>query len=92
MAASNVTNTLKDGTKKKLRYYSCANFRNKGASVCSANSIRADHAEQFVADRLRELVTMPEFLSSLVKEINQKILEEIRPLEQELAVLLGDME
>lgn len=92
MAASNVTNTLKDGTKKKLRYYSCANFRNKGASVCSANSIRADHAEQFVADRLRELVTMPDFLSSLVKEINQKILEEIRPLEQELAVLLGDME
>lgn len=92
MAASNVTNTLKDGTKKKLRYYSCANFRNKGASVCSANSIRADHAEQFVADRLRELVTMPEFLSSLVKEINQKILEEIRPLEQELAVLLGDIE
>lgn len=92
MAASNVTNTLKDGTKKKLRYYSCANFRNKGASVCSANSIRADHAEQFVADRLRELVTIPEFLSSLVKEINQKIQEEIRPLEQELAVLLGDIE
>lgn len=87
MAASNVTNTLKDGTKKRIRYYSCANFRNKGATVCSANSIRADFAEKFVSDRLRELVSFPEFLAVLVKEINQKILDEISPLEQELATL-----
>lgn len=91
MAASNVTNTLKDGTKKRIRYYSCANFRNKGASVCGANSIRADYAEKFVSDRLRELVTIPEFLPVLVKEMNQKIEEELQPLEQELAVLLVNM-
>lgn len=42
MAASNTTNTLKDGTKKRIRYYSCSNFRNKGSKVCSANSVRAD--------------------------------------------------
>ncbi len=46
MAASNTTNTLKDGTKKRIRYYSCSNFRNKGSKVCSANSVRADVLEK----------------------------------------------
>jgi site-specific DNA recombinase len=88
-AASNVTNTLKDGTKKKIRYYSCANFRRKGkaGSGCSANSIRADFIEKFVADRLVEIITVPGFLDVLVREINARIREEIKPLEQELAVL-----
>ncbi|MBO0457746.1 recombinase family protein [Enterococcus hulanensis] len=89
MAASNVTNTLKDGTRRKIRYYSCATFRSKGkaGSGCNANSIRADFIEKFVADRLTEIVTVPSFLEVLVREINTRIREEIKPLEQELAVL-----
>lgn len=92
MAASNVTNTLKDGTKKRIRYYSCSVFRNNGASVCSANSIRADFAEKFVADRLKELVQVPEILTSLVHCLNEEMVEQIRPLEQELAVIASQNE
>ena len=55
MAASNTTNTLKDGTKKRIRYYSCSNFRNKGSKVCSANSIRADVLEKYVMDQILRL-------------------------------------
>lgn len=88
-SASNSTNTLKDGTKRKTRYYSCTNFRRKGkaGSGCNANSIRADYIEKFVADRLVEIITVPGFLDVLVREINARIREEIKPLEQELAVL-----
>ena len=31
---------------KRIRYYSCSNFRNKGSKVCSANSVRADVIEK----------------------------------------------
>lgn len=92
MAASNVTNTLKDGTKKRLRYYSCSEFRNKGASVCHANSIRADQAEAFVAARLKEIVQVPDILSSLVKQMNRELHEQIVPLEQELSVIAMEKE
>ncbi|AQT57418.1 TPA: recombinase family protein [Enterococcus faecium] len=88
MAASNVTNTLKDGTKKRIRYYSCSVFRNKGASVCHANSIRAEQAETFVADRLKEIVQLPEVLPRLVAALNEEIVRQSQPLEQELVVLL----
>lgn len=87
MAASNVTNTLKGGIKKRTRYYSCSTFRNKGAGVCHANSIRADVAEAYVAQRLKEIVQVPEILAQLVESLNQEMVQQVKPLEQELAVI-----
>ena len=92
MAASNVTNTLKGGIKKRIRYYSCSTFRNKGASVCHANSIRADTAEAFVAERLKEIVQAPQILEPLVRQLNEERLNQIQPLEQELAVIAIEQE
>jgi site-specific DNA recombinase len=63
------------------------NTLKEAGSGCSANSIRADFIEKFVADRLVEIITVPGFLDVLVREINARIREEIKPLEQELAVL-----
>ncbi|WP_258115575.1 recombinase family protein [Levilactobacillus yiduensis] len=83
MIASNTTNTLKDGTKKRIRYYSCANFRSKGSAVCHANSIRADEAEKLVALKLRMVLSNPEVGQVVVQrmkasEANQrKSLDEI---------------
>jgi len=88
MAANNVTNRLKDGTKRVLHYYSCCEFLSKGSKKgCHANSIRKEKAESFVAARLKEIVQVPEILDSLVKEMNQELHEQIAPLEQELAVI-----
>lgn len=88
MAANNVTNTLKDGTKKTLHYYSCSEFLSKGATKgCHANSVRKEKAEDFVAARLKEIVQVPEILDSLVREMNRELHEQIAPLEQELAVI-----
>lgn len=87
MAANNVTNRLKDSTKRVLNYYSCSLFLSKGAKGCHANSIRKEKAEEFVAARLKEIVQVPEILDSLVKEMNRELHEQIAPLEQELAVI-----
>mgnify|MGYP001606678094 FL=1 len=87
MAASNTTNKRKDGTKKRIRYYSCANSRNKGATVCHANSIRAEVAESFVLDRLREVIAFPENLNKIIDELNQQIKSQRKPWELELQTL-----
>lgn len=40
MVISRTTNTLKDGTKKRITYYACGNWKNKGTAVCHSNMIR----------------------------------------------------
>ncbi|KRM97013.1 integrase [Liquorilactobacillus aquaticus DSM 21051] len=72
MAASNTTNTLKDGTKKRIRYYSCANFRNKGSKVCHANSIRAEEAETLVMKKLLYVVTEPNIVQIIARKMDKE--------------------
>lgn len=84
MVASRTVNTLRDGTKIVRRYYSCGQFRTKGSSVCRANSVQADYAEQYVLDRMKEVLSKPKILKDIVAEINKKKVEGIGPLEQEL--------
>lgn len=84
MAASTTTNTLKDGIKKRIRYYTYANFRRKGSSVCRADSVRADDVEKFVLDRLKDVLLIPQHLTQIVDELNQKIDENRKPWKMEL--------
>ncbi|BCU51268.1 recombinase RecB [Staphylococcus auricularis] len=85
MAASNTTNTLKDGTKKRIRYYSCSNFRNKGSKVCSANSVRADVIEKYVMDQILEIVKSDKVLKQVVERVNQDSQIDIAALNHDIA-------
>ena len=85
MAASNTTNTLKDGTKKRIRYYSCSNFRNKGSKVCSANSVRADVIEKYVMDQILEIVKSDKVLKQVVERVNQENKVDIGALNHDIA-------
>ncbi|WP_210122622.1 recombinase family protein, partial [Staphylococcus sp. GDY8P133P] len=85
MAASNTTNTLKDGTKKRIRYYSCSNFRNKGSKVCSANSVRADVIEKYVMDQILEIVKSDKVLKKVVERINQENQVDVSALNHDIA-------
>lgn len=87
MVASRTTNTLKSGVKKVIRYYSCGAFRSKGSAVCSANSIRADYAEQYVLNRIKLVVKHPKTLQQLVIEVNKKKHAQIKPLKDELQLI-----
>ncbi len=85
MAASNTTNTLKDGTKKRIRYYSCSNFRNKGSKVCSANSVRADVIEKYVMDQILEIVKSDKILKQVVERVNQDSQIDMAALNHDIA-------
>lgn len=85
MAASNTTNTLKDGTKKRIRYYSCSNFRNKGSKVCSANSVRADVIEKYVMDQILEIVKSDKVLKQVVERVNQDSQIDMAALNHDIA-------
>lgn len=85
MAASNTTNTLKDGTKKRIRYYSCSNFRNKGSKVCSANSVRADVIEKYVMDQILEIVKSDKVLKQVVERVNQENQVDVAALNHDIA-------
>ncbi|WP_279525495.1 cassette chromosome recombinase CcrB [Staphylococcus aureus] len=85
MAASNTTNTLKDGTKKRIRYYSCSNFRNKGSKVCSANSVRADVIEKYVMDQILEIVKSDKVINQVLERVNQENKVDIGALNHDIA-------
>ncbi|HEA4362948.1 TPA: recombinase family protein [Staphylococcus aureus] len=85
MAASNTTNTLKDGTKKRIRYYSCSNFRNKGSKICSANSVRADVIEKYVMDQILEIVKSDKVLKRVVERVNQENQIDVAALNHDIA-------
>lgn len=85
MAASNTTNTLKDGTKKRIRYYSCSNFRNKGSKVCSANSVRADVLEKYVMNQILEIIKSKKVLKQLVEKVNERSQIDVSSLNHDIA-------
>lgn len=85
MTASRTVNRMKDGTKVTRMYYSCSSFRSKGSSVCHANSIRKLEAEQAVMDRIKNVLVKPQLLKAIVKNVNERKVSRIKPLQAELA-------
>ena len=92
MVGTRTTNTLKDGTKKVLRYYSCGAARRKGRSVCGFNSVRADYVEEYVLNRINEVANHPKILKELVSKVNQHKKKMIKPLQMELDTVNKSLE
>ena len=64
--------------------YSCGAARSKGESVCGFHSIRADYAEQYVLDKINEVITHPKLLKKLVDKVNIHKKEMVKPLQEEV--------
>lgn len=92
MVASTTVNTLKDGTKKTIRYYSCGRHKSQGASVCKANSVRADYAEEYVMTKLQEIFLDETHLKALVEKINTDNASKIQPLKDKENSLINQIE
>jgi site-specific DNA recombinase len=76
-------------TNKTYRYYKCGTFHNKGASVCSANSINADVAEKQVLEEFKRIVTDTHFIQRLVFKMNDERITAKEPLMEEKRRLLA---
>lgn len=88
MVISRTTNTLADGTKKRIAYYCCGNLKNKGTSVCNSNTIRVDKANEYVFKKIEELVSNEAMIKAVVKNINKERKDKVKPAKR----LLGDID
>ena len=84
MVIMRTTNKLVDGTKKRIVYYACGNWKNKGISVCNSNSIRVDKANEYVFGRLEELLSNERLVKSVVSNINKERITKVKPNQKEL--------
>ncbi len=85
MVISRTTNTLKDGTKKRIVYYTCGAWKNKGTAVCHSNSIRVEKANAVVYRELEKIFTNEKFLKLVLKKVNEETRKQIQNAEKECA-------
>lgn len=84
MVASRTKSKSKSGEIKNHLYYTCGAFRNKGSSVCSANSIRKQKAEEEVMNRLVRVLSEDRILKPIVDKMNHRLSTRTLSLQAEL--------
>ncbi|SHJ92701.1 recombinase family protein [Paramaledivibacter caminithermalis] len=92
MVAARTVNKRKSGKKYIIRYYYCGEFRSKGATVCKSNSVRADDAEKYVFERIKEVLGNDKVLRDIVKRINESKDKNIKPLQHEAKVIMDKLD
>ncbi|XZJ60350.1 recombinase family protein [Clostridium perfringens] len=92
MVISRTTNTLADGTKRRIAYYCCGNWKNKGTSVCNSNTIRVDKANEYVFKKTEELVSNEAMIKAVVKNINKERKDKVKPAKRLLGAIDKELE
>lgn len=92
MVASRTRSKTKTGEIVNRLYYSCGAFRSKGSSVCSANSIRKQEAEEEVMNRLSRVLSKDRILKAIVDKINHRLATRTLPLQAELEHIKNQLE
>ena len=92
MVIMRTTNTLKDGTKRRLTYYACGNWKNKGTAVCNSNTIRCDKANDYVFSKISELLSNDKMIKSIVTNINKERSNRVSPAKKELSRIDKELE
>lgn len=87
MTISRTTNTLKDGTKKVEEYYACGAWKSKGTAVCNSNTIKINKADEYVLDKVMELVNEEIVLKKIVDNINKNKSNKLKPLLKSLDIV-----
>ncbi|WP_246579033.1 DUF960 family protein [Clostridium algidicarnis] len=92
MAISRTTNKLADGTKKSISYYACGNWKNKGTAVCNSNSIRIEKANEYLFNKLSELLSNENMVKTIVSNVNRKRIKKVNPTNNELTKIDKELE
>ena len=92
MVISRTTNKLADGTKKRIAYYCCGAWKNKGTSVCNSNTIRVDKANEYVFNKLSELLSNEKMVETIVRNVNKERHNKINPAKKELERIDKELE
>jgi site-specific DNA recombinase len=92
MVISRTTNKLADGTKKSISYYACGNWKNKGTAVCNSNSIRTEKANEYVFNKLSELLSNENMVKTIVSNVNRERIRKVKPTKNELIRIDKELE
>lgn len=87
MVPSITTYTLKDGSKRKHRYYVCGNFHNKGSAACKTNSIKAYEAEDAIINRITSFLNDSEDFLKSIDNINKENIQSNKEIKEQLDVI-----
>ena len=92
MVIMRTTNKLVDGTKKRIAYYACGNWKNKGTAVCNSNSIRVDKANEYVFGKISELLSNEKMVKTIVDNINNTRRNNVEPSKNKIERLDKELE
>jgi site-specific DNA recombinase len=92
MVISRTTNKLSDCTRKRIAYYACGNWKNKGTAVCNSDSIRVDKANEYVFNKLSELLSNENMVKTIVSNVNKQRKSKVTPTKNELARIDKELE
>ncbi len=92
MVIMRIINKLKDGTKKRITYYACGNWKKKGVAVCNSNAIKVDKANDYVFNKISELLANEKMVKAIVKNVNKERYNKINPAKKELERIDKELE
>lgn len=92
MVIMRTTNTLVDGTKRRIAYYACGNWKNKGTAVCTSNTIRVDKANDYVFGKISELLTNDRMARAIVISVNKDRASRVNPAKKDLQRIESELE
>lgn len=92
MVIMRTTNKLVDGTKKRIAYYACGNWKNKGTAVCNSNTIRVDKANEYVFSKISELLSNDKMIKAIVDNVNKERANKISPAKKEVEEIDKELE
>lgn len=82
----------KDGTRHRIEYYACGNWKNKGTTVCHSNAINVNKANDYVFGKLSELLNNDKLIKDIVTNINSTRKAMVEPSKEELERVLKELE
>ena len=92
MTINRPTSKRKDGTRRINEYYSCGNWKNKGTAVCNSNSIRVELADEYVLNKIMELINDESILRKVIDNINKNKSTKLKPILEQLEQINREIE
>ena len=92
MTINRSTAKRKDGTRRINEYYSCGNWKNKGTAVCNSNSIRVEVADEYVLNKIMDLINDESILRKVIDNINNNKSTKLKPILEQLEQINKDIE
>lgn len=81
----------KTGDETVHKYYQCSVAFNKGSKVCKTNLVRKKEAEDYVFNRIKEIVKQPEIIEAIVRKTKEETDLDITPLKESLKKLENEL-